>query len=67
MKKLMRKYIVFILLVAMSVTVSAQTQHSYVKTKGREGYNKTVIAGTRIPGATIQVRARMEVRKNENN
>ena len=51
------------LLVAISVTVSAQTQQGYVKTKGREGYNKTVIAGTRIPGATIQVKGRTGVRK----
>ena len=34
----------------------AQTQQGYVKTKGRLGSNGTVIAGTRLQGATVSVK-----------
>jgi hypothetical protein len=40
----------------MALIASAQTQKGIVKTKGRLGANSTVIAGTRLSGATVTVR-----------
>ena len=40
----------------LSVWSAAQTQQGYVKTKGRLGNNGTVIAGTRLQGATVTVK-----------
>ena len=54
---------VFILLAAMSLSfmATAQTQQGYVKTKGRLANDGSVIAGTRIPNATIKVKDRTPV------
>lgn len=58
----MKKLLWIVLLVAgVSLSVSAQTQHGYVKTKGRLGSNGQVIAGTRLSGAIIQVKGRTPV------
>lgn len=43
------------------LTASSQTQQGYVKTKGRLGNNGSVIAGSRIQGATIQIKGRTAV------
>lgn len=40
----------------VNATVYAQTQQGYVKTKGRLGNNGTVIAGTRLQGATVTIK-----------
>ena len=50
------KKILFIILIAIPLLVSAQTQQGYVKTKGRLGSNGTVVAGQRLSGATVTVR-----------
>ena len=57
MKKM---FITFICLLAV-ISISAQTQQGYVKTKGRLGNNGSVIAGSRIQGATIQIKGRTAV------
>ena len=46
--------------------IMAQNQSGYVKTKGRLNAQGTVIAGKRLPGATIQVRGRNAVVSNAN-
>lgn len=50
----MRKRVVLlaVCLVAI-VSVAAQTQMGYVKTKGRLASNGTVIAGKRLSGASV--------------
>ena len=53
---IMRKAIWFTFCLQMSVMMAAQTQQGYVKTKGRLANNGIVIAGTRLPGATVTVR-----------
>ncbi len=40
---------------------AAQTQQGYVKTKGRKGSNGAVVPGTRIVGATVQIKGRNAV------
>lgn len=48
-----------IILLSLSLTImaaTAQTQQGYVKTKGRLGSNGTVVAGQRLPGATVTVK-----------
>lgn len=52
----MKRNIWVCLLLLMSVLSSAQTQQGYVKTKGRLGNNGSVIAGTRLSGATVTVK-----------
>ena len=52
----MKRNIWVSLLLLMSVLSSAQTQQGYVKTKGRLGNNGSVIAGTRLSGATVTVK-----------
>lgn len=39
----------------------AQTQTGYVKTKGRKGSNGAIVPGTRLSGATVQVKGRSAV------
>ena len=46
--------------------IMAQNQSGYVKTKGRLNAQGAVIAGKRLPGATIQVRGRNAVVSNAN-
>ena len=50
------KKITFIILIAIPLFVSAQTQQGYVKTKGRLCNNGMVVAGQRLPGATVKVK-----------
>ena len=58
----MKKLLWIVLVIAgVSLSVSAQTQHGYVKTKGRLGSNGQVIAGTRLSGVIIQVKGRTPV------
>lgn len=63
---MMRKLFIFTVVVCLSLASFAQTQHGYVKTKGRAGNNNAVIAGTGIPGATVQVRGRSAVLSQSN-
>ena len=50
----------------MATTLSAQTQQGYVKTKGRLGNNGSVIAGTRLQGATVSVKGGNSVLSGNN-
>lgn len=52
----MKRFFIFSLLLLVAVLVSSQTQKGYVKTKGRLGNNGVLIAGTRLPGATVTVK-----------
>ena len=52
----MRRIVSLITLTFVSLMVLAQSQQGYVKTKGRLGNNGTVIAGTRLSGATVSVK-----------
>ena len=52
----MNKVFPLITLLTIPLFLFAQTQQGYVKTKGRLGSNGTVIAGTRLPGATVTVK-----------
>lgn len=61
-----RALFIIISLLLVTITLDAQTQHGYVKTKGRLASNGTVIAGTRISGATIQVKGRTTVLSQSN-
>ena len=47
-------------------SVYSQTQHGYVKTKGRLGNNETVIAGSRLPGTMVQVKGSNTVVSSNN-
>ena len=60
------KQLLLLLLVLITISLNAQTQQGYVKTKGRLASNGTVISGTRIPGATIQVKGRTDVLSQSN-
>lgn len=57
------KKIFWLLLISLLLSTSAiaQTQTGYVKTKGRKGTNGAVVPGTRISGATVQVKGRTAV------
>ena len=57
----MKKSFLFIAAMIIGIMLSAQTQQGYVKTKGRLANDGSVIAGTRIPNATIQVKDRTPV------
>ena len=57
----MKRFILLYVVMMFSIMLSAQTQQGYVKTKGRLGNDGSVIAGTRIPNATIQVKDRTPV------
>ncbi len=60
----------FILILGISLTlalsISAQTQTGFVKTRGRLGSNGKLISGNRIEGATIQVKGRSAVKSDKN-
>ena len=63
----MKKLIWTILLALISTSVlSAQTQNGLVKTKGRLDGQGKIIAGKRLPGATVQARGRNAVVTNAN-
>lgn len=58
----MKKILVIISLILVAITLDAQTQSGYVKTKGRLASDgRTVITGKRIPGATVLVKGRTAV------
>jgi tetratricopeptide (TPR) repeat protein len=57
----MKKIIILTMCIAIAFCASAQTQTGIVKTPGRLGSNKTVIAGKRISGATVQIKGRSAV------
>ncbi|MBR5082193.1 MAG: tetratricopeptide repeat protein [Bacteroidales bacterium] len=57
----MKKYYLLLVTMMLSIMLAAQTQQGYVKTKGRLANDGSVIAGTRIPNATIQVKDRTPV------
>jgi len=52
----MRRIVSLITLTFVSLMVLAQSQQGYVKTKGRLANNGTIIAGTRLSGATVSVK-----------
>ena len=59
----------FFLIVCLLVSISAvfaQTQHGYVKTRGRMNVNGTVVPGTRLTGATITFKGRSSVTSGTN-
>lgn len=59
----------FFLIVCLLVSISAvfaQTQHGYVKTRGRMNVNGTVVPGTRLAGATITFKGRSSVTSGTN-
>lgn len=63
----MKKVLVIInTLLFVTITLKAQIQHGYVKTKGRLASNGTVISGTRISGATVQIKGRSAVLSQSN-
>lgn len=62
----MKRTIWLSLCLLMAVNAFAQTQQGYVKTKGRLGVNGSVIAGSRIQGATIQIKGRTSVLSQAN-
>ena len=49
----MKKYLLFLCLLATISVAFAQTQRGYVKTRGRLAANGSLIPGTRLAGATI--------------
>ena len=60
-----RCFLIVCLLVSISA-VFAQTQHGYVKTRGRMNVNGTVVPGTRLTGATITFKGRSSVTSGTN-
>lgn len=57
----MKRFFFFLAAMMLGIGLSAQTQQGYVKTKGRLANDGSVVAGTRIPNATIQVKDRTPV------
>lgn len=62
----MKKHILLFAAMMFCIMLSAQTQQGYVKIKGRLANDGSVIAGTRIPNATIQVKDRTPVVSQDN-
>lgn len=56
-----RLFLVTLIVMAAAFASMAQTQAGYVKTKGRMGSNGQVVAGSRLAGATVQVKGRNAV------
>lgn len=52
----MKRLLLFMTCVCVILSGMAQTQSGYVKTPGRLGSNRSVIAGKRLSGATIQIK-----------
>ena len=52
----MKRFLLIVCLLACVPALFAQTQHGYVKTRGRLSANGTAIPGTRLSGATITFR-----------
>ena len=57
----MKRFFLLSAAIMFGIMLSAQTQQGYVKTKGRLAGDGSVIAGKRIPNATIQVKDRTPV------
>ena len=57
----MQRLFLIVCLLASVFAVFAQTQHGYVKTRGRMNANGTVVSGTRLTGATITFKGRGSV------
>ena len=57
----MNKLIQILLLLLLTLPAVAQTQQGYVKTKGRKSSNGAIVPGTRLSGATVQVKGRNAV------
>lgn len=57
----MRKLILLFICFCAMVQVTAQTQTGFVKTRGKMGANGQVVPGTRLAGATVQVKGRNAV------
>lgn len=63
----MKRLLLAILAALLTVgAIMAQTQSGYVKTKGRQDAQGKIIAGKRLPGATVQVKGRNAVVSNAN-
>lgn len=61
----MRKRVVLLAVCLMAiVSVAAQTQTGYVKTKGRLARNGSVIAGKRLSGASVQVKGQTSAQRS---
>lgn len=58
--------VIIISLLLVTIKLDAQIQYGCVKTKGRLASNGTVISGTRISGATVQVKGRSAVLSQSN-
>ena len=57
----MKKYLLFLCLLATISAAFAQTQRGYVKTRGRLAANGSLIPGTRLTGATITFKGNVAV------
>ena len=57
----MKKYLLFLCLLATISAAFAQTQRGYVKTRGRLAANGSLIPGTRLTGATITFKDKVAV------
>ena len=57
----MKKYLLFLCLLATISASFAQTQRGYVKTRGRLAANGSLIPGTRLTGATITFKGNVAV------
>lgn len=63
----MRKIILLIATILLSINAVGQTQYGYVQTRGRLGTNGSVIPGVRLNGVTIHVKGRSQVVVSRNN
>ena len=62
----MKQLLFFVICICVVLGGLAQTQSGYVKTPGRLGSSRTVIAGKRLSGATIQVKGGRTVLSSAN-
>ena len=62
----MKKFFFVIYLLVSVITVFAQTQQGYVKTRGRLNADGTVLSGMRLTGATITFKGRGSVTSGTN-
>ena len=62
----MKKVLLLIMMLAMTILASAQTQQGYVKTKGRLGSNGLVIKGIRLSRPTVSVKGGNSVVSGKN-
>ena len=61
----MRKALLILTMIICAMSASAQTQHGYVKTRGRL-VNGQVVPGQRLAGVTVQVKGRNAVASRAN-